>query len=411
MPVRISTRKLTYLMAGLWLCLASLPLAATEAQRNERVMRNGTKLTPMGFPELEGWDADDHVAALKAFLSSCDRILFLAKERANTGKAVPSAALVQACHNARKLGAGANRADARAFFETNFMPFAVVHKGKPGLLTGYYEPVLEGSRTQHGRFQVPIYKRPPELITLVDETKGAKPGTMTHGHKTAKGVEPYFTRAQIEQGALAGRSLELVYLADPVDAFFMQIQGSARVQLDDGTLMRVGYDGKNGHPYTSIGRRLVELGHVAAEAMSLTSLKTWLSADRDRGREAMWHNPSYIFFRELGDGNDTGPLGALGAPLTPGRSIAIDPAYHPLGTPIFVTSGNMTHVEKSGTFARLMIAQDVGSAIKGPERGDLYFGTGEDAGKMAGITRHKGHFAVLVPNSVPASADAGAAKP
>jgi membrane-bound lytic murein transglycosylase A len=398
-------------MAGLWLCLSSFSVAATEAQRNERAMRNGTKLTPMGFPELEGWAGDDHLAALKAFLTSCDRIQYLAKERANSGKQVPSAALVQSCLNARKLGPAAGRAEARAFFEANFMPFAVVHKGKPGLLTGYYEPVLEGSRTQHGRYQVPIYKRPPELITLVDETKGAKPGTMTHGHKTAKGVEPYYTRAEIEQGVLAGRNLELVYLADPVDAFFMQIQGSARVRLDDGTLMRVGYDGKNGHAYASIGRRLVELGHLATEALSLASLKAWLTADRDRGRQAMWHNPSYIFFREMGDGNDTGPLGALGAPLTPGRSIAIDPAYHALGTPIFVTSSNMSHVEKSGTFARLMIAQDVGSAIKGPERGDLYFGTGEEAGKMAGVTRHKGHFAVLVPNSVPANADAGAAKP
>jgi membrane-bound lytic murein transglycosylase A len=234
---------------------------------------------------------------------------------------------------------------------------------------------------------------------------------MTHGHKTEKGVEPYYTREQIEQGVLKGRNLELVYLADPVDAFFMQIQGSARVQLDDGTLMRVGYDGKNGHPYASIGRRLAELGILATEALSLQTLKAWLSADRERGRKAMWHNPSYIFFREMGDGNDTGPLGALGAPLTPGRSIAIDPAYHPLGTPIFVTAEGMAHVEKSGQFARLMIAQDVGSAIKGPERGDLYFGTGEAAGKLAGATRHKGHFAVLVPNSVPASADASTAKP
>lgn len=411
MRLLIGTRTLAYVMAGLWLCLSSFSADAAEGQRNERVMRNGTKLTPMGFPELEGWDADDHLPALRAFLSSCDRVLFLAKERANSGKQVPSAALVQACHNARKVGASAGSAEARAFFEANFTPFAVVHKGKRGLLTGYYEPVLEGSRRQHGRYQVPIYKRPPELITLVDETKGSKAGTISHGHKTEKGIEPYYTRAQIDQGALAGRNLELVYLADPVDAFFMQIQGSARVQLDDGTLMRVGYDGKNGHPYASIGRRLVELGHVAAETLSLGSLRAWLLADKERGRQAMWHNPSYIFFREMGSGNDTGPLGALGAPLTPGRSIAIDPAYHPLGTPIFVTADGMNHVEKSGTFARLMIAQDVGSAIKGPERGDLYFGTGEEAGKLAGVTRHKGHFAVLVPNSVPASADASAAKP
>jgi len=411
LQTRSRVQSLTCVLAGLWLCLWTCAGAAAEAQRNERVMRGGTKLTPMGFPELEGWSADDHLAAFKAFLISCDRVLYLAKERANTGKALPSAALVQACQNAKKLPANADRDAARAFFETNFTPFAVVHKGRRGLLTGYYEPVLEGSRKQHDRFQVPIYKRPPELITLVDETKGAKAGTVTHGHRTERGVEPYYTREQIDQGVLKGRNLEIVYLADPVDAFFMQIQGSARIQLDDGTMMRVGYDGKNGHQYASIGRRLVELGKIAAEQVSLTSLRAWLSADRERGRQAMWHNPSYIFFREMGDGSDTGPLGALGAPLSAGRSIAVDPAYHPLGTPIFVTAEGMTHVEKSGSFARLMIAQDVGSAIKGPERGDLYFGTGEDAGKLAGSTRHKGHFAVLVPNSVPASADASGPKP
>jgi membrane-bound lytic murein transglycosylase A len=397
--------------AGLWLCLSATASFAAEPQTNERVVRRGTKLTPMGFPELEGWASDDHLAALKAFLISCDRVLFLSKERANSGRPPPSAALVQACQNAKKLSPGVDREGARAFFEANFSPFAVVHRGKPGLLTGYYEPVLEGSRTQQGRFQVPIYKRPPELVTLIEETKGGKAGTMTHGRRTEKGVEAYFSRAEIEQGALKGRNLELAYLADPIDAFFMQIQGSARIQLSDGTQMRVGYDGKNGHPYASIGRRLIELGVLTAEQVSLSSLRAWLGADRERGRQAMWHNPSYIFFREMGDSNDGGPLGALGAPLSPGRSIAIDPGYHPLGTPIFVTAHGMGHVEKSGTFSRLMIAQDVGSAIKGPERGDLYFGTGEAAGKLAGVTRHKGHFAVLVPNSVPASADASGPKP
>lgn len=398
-------------LAGISLCLAATAVPAADPAKSDLRMRSGVKLTPMGYPELEGWEADDHLAAFKAFLISCDRVLIQAKERANTARVAASAALVQSCHIARKLPANVGREGARAFFEANFTPHAVVHKGRPGLLTGYYEPVLQGSRTPQGTFQHPIYKRPSDLVTLVDETRGSKAGTMTHGRRTEKGTTPFFTRAEIEQGALSGRNLELLYFADPVDVFFMHIQGSGRIQLPDGTMIRVGYDGKNGHPYTSIGRHIIEKGLMAAEKVSLASLRTWLNADRERGKQVMWQNPSFVFFREMGEESDKGPLGALGAPLSAGRSIAIDPAFHALGTPIFVTAQGMSHVEKSGTFARLMIAQDVGSAIKGPERGDLYFGSGDAAGKMAGVTRHKGNFAVLVPNAGPNGADVGGLKP
>ena len=175
---------------------------------------------------------------------------------------------------------------ARAFFEANFTPNTVTHKGPQGMVTGYYEPIMEGSRTPQAGFQTPIYKRPPDLINLVDETQRGAVGTaFTHARKTDKGVEPFATRAQIEQGALNGKGLELLYFADPVDVFFMQIQGSGRVKLTDGSVIRVHYDGKNGHPYSSIGRFLIEKGLLAADKVSMGALAKWLRADPERGQD------------------------------------------------------------------------------------------------------------------------------
>ena len=220
--------------------------------------------------------------------------------------------------------------------------------------------------------------------------------------KTDTGTQPYFTRAEIEQGALANKGLELLYLADPVDVFFMHIQGSGRIHLTDGTTTRINYDGKNGHPYTSIGRYLVEKGLLDANKVSMQKLCKWLRDDPERGKQVMWQNASFIFFRELKDVDaDAGPMGALSVPLTPGRSLAVDPTYAPLGSPVYVSAPTLPPVsgKKGAGFNRLMVAQDVGSAIKGPERGDIYFGSGDKAGKIAGVTKHPGNFFVLVPVS------------
>ncbi len=350
------------------------------------------------FDRVPGWDQDDHAAAFKAFLKSCDRVLGSARERGNADKTASSPAVLAACALARSHTGPVTRAGAKAFFEENFAAYNVVHNGPKGLLTGYYEPLVEGSRTPQGRFQTPIYKRPPDLVNLVDETRRGTDGTkLTHARKTDKGTEPYFTRAQIEQGALAGRGLELVYLADAVDIYFLQVQGSGRVKLPDGSIMRIHYDGKNGHPYTSIGRYLIEKGLLAADKVSMGALKRWLKADPERAKQVMWQNASYVFFRELTGEEAKAPRGAMNAPLTPGRSLAVDPGYHALGLPIFVSGVGMTHLNKAGVFNRLMVAQDVGSAIKGPERGDIYFGSGEAAGRLAGVTKHAGKFIVLLP--------------
>ena len=362
-------------------------------------MKSSISYQSLTFAQVPGWDQDDHAAAFKAFLKSCERVMTTARERAGTDKASPPPALVAACAAAARQTGTVSKARAKAFFEQHFAPNAVSHAGPKGLLTGYYEPLMEGSRTAQGKFQTPVYKRPPDLVNLVDETQRASvSSSLSHARKTDKGVEPFFTRAQIEQGALKGKNLELLYFTDPVDVFFMQIQGSGRVRLPDGSVIRLHYDGKNGHPYTSIGRYLIDKGLLAADKVSMGALGRWLKADPDRGKMVMWQNSSYVFFRELKGEEAKGPLGAMNAALTPGRSLAVDTAHHTLGMPIYVTGEGMTHVNKAGGFQRLMIAQDVGSAIKGPERGDIYFGSGDAAGRLAGVTKHAGKFIVLLPN-------------
>jgi membrane-bound lytic murein transglycosylase A len=369
---------------------------------------------PVKFAELPGWERDDHLAAFKTFLKSCERVIARGRDAAPEsdpkGPRLPPSALVAACIQAVKVaGEIATKEAARAFFEENFIPNAVV-KGQPGLLTGYYEPVLDGSRSPEGRYQTPIYKRPPDLVNVVDDTQRGtlKVGALTHVRKTATGTEPYYTRAEIDAGALKGQGLELLYLADSVDIFFMQIQGSGRVRLTDGTTIRVHYDGKNGHPYSSIGRYLVEKAILAADRISMGALAAWLRADPERGKKVMWQNSSYVFFREIKD--DIGaPLGAMRVPLTPVRSLAIDPSFHALGTPIYINVPTMKHVPNMAPFNRLMIGQDVGSAIKGAERGDIYFGSGDEAARLAGGTKYPGRFFVLVPKGPPATTAAGPA--
>jgi membrane-bound lytic murein transglycosylase A len=353
------------------------------------------------FVDLPGWGQDDHAAAFRAFRKSCERVLAAVEGAPSTSNVVPPSALRHACDDARALGRWrVTRAAARVFFETHFTPHRVLHKAREGLLTGYYEPVLYGSRRREGRFQTPIYRRPPDLVNLVDESmRGAQGQTLTHARKTDDGLQPYPTRAEIESGALRDRGLELLYLADPVDVFFMQIQGSGRIKLPDGTAIRVSYDGKNGHPYSSIGRHLIDTGQLAADQVSLRGLIMWLKADTERARKVMWHNASYVFFRELEGEGATGPLGVLDIPLTPGRSLAVDAGVHAIGTPIYISAPTLTHPSLSGSFQRLMIAQDVGSAIKGPERGDIFFGSGPAAGRLAGVTKHAGNFFVLLPRA------------
>jgi membrane-bound lytic murein transglycosylase A len=346
----------------------------------------GPRFEAVSFCGIEGWQEDDQAAALRPLLRSC---------------AVGDGPIASACAAARALvketGGRVSPAAARALFEAHFTPHAIA-AGAPGLVTGYYEPELRGSRVPGVRFKVPVYARPDDLVQLKPDLERARfNDELTCMRQTAKGLVPYYTRAEIEAGALAGRGLELVYLDDPVELFFMQVQGSGLVLLGEGGAMRLSYAGKNGYPYTSIGTRLIERGELMPRAASLNGVKAWLRADPARGRELMAENKSYIFFRALSEeeGRD-GPLGAEGVALTPGRSLAVDGAIHALRTPIFVAAPGL-RASDGRPFRRLMIAQDVGSAIRGAERGDIFFGSGERAGALAGTTKAAARFFVLLP--------------
>ena len=387
---------------------ALAPLPPPIAAMPERAAR----VVPVSFADLPGWADDDHLAAFKAFLSSCPRVQAIAKSPPSGVRPPVPAGLLAACEAA--LAAGKmSRTDAKAFFERHFQPQRLVHAAAQGLLTGYYEPLIEGSRTRDGRFQTPLYRRPSDLVNIVDETqRAAAAGGFTHMRKTTAGLVPHASRAEIDSGALNGKNLELLYVADQVDKFFLQVQGSGRVRLQDGTIIRVHYDGKNGHPYTSIGRYLIDKGMVPADKMSMGALGRWLRSDEKRGQQVMQQNASYVFFKELPN-DAAAPLGALLAPLTTGRSLAVDPRFHVLGSPVYVSAPTLTHAQKGRPFHRLMIAHDVGSAIKGPERGDIYFGSGEAAGRVAGVTKHPGHLFVMsarVPDTEPVAASPPAAK-
>jgi membrane-bound lytic murein transglycosylase A len=338
-------------------------------------------LKPISFAEIEGWSTDDHASAFAALLKSCRK----------------KSARDPACKEALRLGEKVSRDVARRFFETYYIPHRV-EGVPPGLVTGYYEPEVNGSRERSGKFQVPVYRRPDDLVQMKpDLLRAFFNDTLSVMRQDGDQLVPYYTRAEIEAGALQGRGLELLYLDDPIELFFMQVQGSGRVRLTDGSWVRLGYAAKNGHSYTSIGKLLVERGEGRPRALTMEGLKSWLRADPARGRALMRENRSYVFFRELPQAEaGAGPVGAQGVPLTPGRSLAVDASYHALGTPIFVTAPDLA--VGGAPFRRLMIAQDVGSAIKGPQRGDIFFGTGDAAGAIAGTTKEAAEFYILLPN-------------
>lgn len=305
----------------------------------------------LDFADLDGWAEDDHAAALQAFRITCEAL--------SDADWAPLCALGQ--------DAGRTDAAARQFFELFFRPVLV--GTPPALFTGYYEPELRGSLTRSPRYAWPLYRKPPELSE----------GQLWH------------PRSVIEGGILRGRGLELVWLDDPVEAYFLQVQGSGRVRLPDGRVMRVAYAGKNGHPYRSIGQELIRRGATMAD-VSAQDIKAWVRANPAAGRDLLNTNPSFVFFRQLDDlPADRGPIGAMGRSITPLRSVAIDPQFTPLGAPVWI--------EKDGRepLRRLMIAQDTGGAIKGPQRADIFYGTGFDAGETAGRVKDGGRMIMLLP--------------
>lgn len=288
---------------------------------------------------------------------------------------------------------------ARSFFERWFEPVEVSARG---FLTGYYEPELTGSLRPDGLFRTPLLARPSDLVAqpASDLPPGWPPG-MTAARRTASGYEPLPDRAAIEDGALGEAARPLVYLADPVDAFMVHVQGSARIRLADGGTVRVGFDGRNGHPYTAIARVLAEQEGLKPAEMTADRLVAWLRAHPDRAPEIMRANRSYIFFRQVEGAPNDGPVGAAGVPLTAGRSLAVDRTAWPYGTPIWLDGELPQPDGSSETLQRLVVAQDTGAAIVGTARGDLFFGSGAEAGARASLTRHPVRWVFLRPRQRP----------
>jgi membrane-bound lytic murein transglycosylase A len=272
-----------------------------------------------------------------------------------------------------------------------------------GFVTGYYEPIVDGSRFPTGVYHVPIYRRPPDLLPPAGTPAGAAfPNSGQSLRRDSSGkLVPYYDRSEIEDGALDGKHLEICWIKDPTDALFIQIQGSARIRLEDGLIVRINYDAHNGFPYTPVGRILIDRKLVPRDEMSMERIRDWIRANPDGARELRRQNRSFIFFRIVGLGDDSEPLGAQGLPLTPGRSIAVDKALHVYGTPFFIEAGLPIDSAKSATpFHRLMIAQDTGSAIVGPARADLYWGAGNQAGQIAGRMKQSAKFTMLIPREL-----------
>jgi membrane-bound lytic murein transglycosylase A len=375
--------------------------AFAEPARNPLKLPD-TALEPIAFAGLDGWAADDHAAAFVTFRASCAPML--RRNRLNPDERPLAVALEHACRRAAALK-NVDRPKARAFFEENFRPLRIARLGETqGFLTGYYEPIVDGSRVPTREFTVPMYRRPDDLVLPGDRKVNGNnfPNRGPVFRRNGEGVlVPYFDRGEIEDGALDGRRLEICWLKDPFAAFSIHIQGSARVRLEDGLILRLNYAAHNGHPYTPVGRILIERNIVPRDEMSMERIRQWMRDNPEQTKELRRKNQSFVFFRITGLGDEDEPAGGQGVRLTPGRSIAVDRPFHLYGTPFFIEAELPIESAAPKTpFRRLTIAQDTGSAIVGPARADIYFGAGDDAGRVAGRIRHPGRFAMLVPREI-----------
>jgi membrane-bound lytic murein transglycosylase A len=387
-----------FIVFGSLLSVTTVALAETA----EPLKFPNAQYEPVEWANLDGWASDDHAAAFATFLDSC---------RALEGKRRPSQEMMEITAGLREVCARAqgvvplDENGARKFFEDNFRPIQLSKLGETdGFLTGYYEPIIDGSRVPTGEFTAPLYRRPPNLVAsgwrkLGDSfpSKGTKVGRRVGRRK----IVPYYTRAEIENGALDGWHLEICYLHSPIDVLFAQIQGSARIRLEDGSILRVNYDSYNGWPYTPVGRVLIDRGLMTKDEVSMQRIRDWMEANPDQAKEIEQENKSYVFFTITNLSNEDEAVGGEGVPLVPGRSIAIDRALHVYGTPFFIQADLPIANEKTATkFRRLVVAQDTGSAIVGTARADIYFGAGDEAARIAGRIKNPGRFVMLLPRTL-----------
>ena len=412
-------RRIGRVAAAATIFLAACTAARADDEKRRTVKIANSQLEPVTWATLEGWAEDDHAAAFATFLTSCKPIL---RGTAAMRAARPVyGALYQACQRAVEAKPKDAKA-AREFFEQSFKPVRITPLGESaGFLTGYYEPIVDGSLEPTEEFAHPLYRRPAGLLKggrmlkaasfarkaarAAKAVKAAKATKVAASSKKArrggKRLVTFYDRAAIEDGVLNGRNLEICYLKDPIDSFFIHIQGSARVRLANGKMMRVNYEAQNGHPYTAVGKFLIERKIITREEMSMDRIRQWMLANPEAGRELRRLNKSYVFFRETGLAADIEPTGAQGVSLTPGRSLAVDRKLHVYGTPFFIQAELPIDSEQPTTkFRRLMVAQDTGGAIVGPARADIYLGAGEPAGLISGRFKHPGQFVMLFPNEI-----------
>jgi membrane-bound lytic murein transglycosylase A len=341
------------------------------------------RLQPASWSDLPAWGRESLRDSLQAFVRSCEEL-----EKRDTWKAV--------CAGARMMHPASGDRDIAAFFELNFEPHQVVNADDTtaGMVTGYYEPLLRGSRVKTQRFRYPIYRVPQDLIVVdLSSLHPDLKNKRLRGRLEGSRVVPYLSRGDIDREGSPLQGNELVWVDDPVEVFFLHIQGSGQVELESGERMRVGYADQNGHPFRSLGRLLIQSGEIPAERASMQGIKDWARRNPRRAQEFLNANPSYVFFREL-PRELTGPIGALGVPLTAERSIAVDPRVVPLGAPVYLAT---TWPNTSEALNRLMVAQDTGGAVAGAVRADFFWGFGDAAGSQAGKMRQGGRMWVLLP--------------
>jgi membrane-bound lytic murein transglycosylase A len=334
---------------------------------------NKVGMVPISFNEIAGWTDDKQDEALAAFRRSCPKLIAAPESKIVTDggqKTIAPGEWKQICDSAAAVKEGDSRA-ARRFFEENFRPLVVQTRGN---FTGYFEPELRGSRAPSRLFTVPVYRRPPDLKE-----------------------QPYYTRAEIEQGALKGKGLEIAWVQDPVALFEVQVQGSGRIHLAEGGMLSLGFDGSNNRPYTAIGGVLADMGVIRREDVTWPAIRDWLKRNPQQARDVMRKNERYIFFK---DTRSSAATGAEGVALTAQRSLAVDTTFTPFGTPVWIDTSRPLAGKPGATeiYRRLMIAQDSGSAIKGAARGDVFFGGGTQAADWAGRMVSGGRAIVLVPN-------------
>lgn len=363
-------------------------------------------LSQTDFGKLDGWEVDDHAQALAALRQSCEILQRVPADRALRGD--PQLAITAGdLHPVCELAQNVSQEEAKTFFETAFVPFHIRNNEEgAGLMTGYYEPEMKGSRTKSDAFPASVLARPDRLVMVeLGDFRDSLRGQRIAGHVENGRLRPFADRTQIAEGALDGEGLELIWLPSTIDAFFLEIQGSGRVVLQDGPdagqVIRLSYAGQNGHPYTAIGRPLIDRGHIPREEMSMAAIRTWLEDNPNEAQEVMNLNASFVFFTELEvEHPELGPPGAQSALLTPHRSIAVDRKHHALGLPFWFELPNPSAASPDGPIHRLMMAQDTGGAIRGPVRADYFAGVGDAAGEIAGQMQDRGSLTMLLPHAV-----------